>query len=299
MLIRDIFQEPIDRPIEEVIKVDQINEAVVYQELREYIPTASIQRHFREILEAVNASRSEPTEGIGVWVSGFFGSGKSSFAKMLGYMLAQRQVRGQSASDLLRARFTEDRLKDILTLVNRTIPCTLVMFDIATDRAVRTGRENVSEIMYRALLRELGYAEDPDLAELEIALEVEGRLMDFKARFTELHGKEWDERKHLIAFALNEASAVMHELEPQTYPFADSWAKTHREIHVDANLIADRSLELMRRRRRDQALVFIVDEVGQYVARHVDRMLDLQGIVQALGRAGKNWVQSGKGQFQT
>jgi len=263
MKIREIFQEPIDRPIEEVIKVDQVNEAVVYEELREYIPTAAIQRHFRDVLEAINASRSEPTEGIGVWVSGFFGSGKSSFAKVLGYILAQRTVMGQSASALFRSRLTDDRLKNLLDLVNRTMPFTVVMFDIATDRAVRTGRENVSEIMYRALLRTLGYAEDPDLAELEIALEGEGRLEEFKARFRELHGKEWDERKHLIAFALNEASAVMHDLDPQTYPLADSWAKTPREIHVDANLIADRAFELMRRRRPGQALIFIIDEVGQ------------------------------------
>jgi len=298
MKIRDVFQEPIDRPIEEVIKVDQVNEAVVYDELREYVPTDAIQGHFRDVLESINASRTEPTEGIGVWVSGFFGSGKSSFAKVLGYVLAQENVKGQSASDLFRNRLTDDRLKNLLDLVNRTIPCTVVMFDIATDRAVRTGRENVSDIMYRALLRTLGYAEDPDLAELEIALEGEGRLDDFKAGFRELHGKEWDDRKHLIAFALNEASAVMHELEPRTYPLADSWAKAPREIHVDANLIADRTFELMRRRRPSEALVFVVDEVGQYAARHVDRMLDLQGIVQALGRAGKNWVQQGKGPFE-
>ena len=298
MKIRDIFQEDITRTIEEVIKVDQINEAVVYEELREYIPTAAIQGHFRDVLEAINASRTEPTEGIGVWVSGFFGSGKSSFAKVLGYILAQQTVKGQSASDLFCNRLTVDRLKNLVKLVNRTIPCTVVMFDMSTDRAVRTGRENVSEVMYRALLRTLGYVEDPDLAELEIALEGEGRLDDFQARFRELHGQEWDERKHLIAFALNEASAVMHDRDPQTYPLADSWAKTRREIHVDANLIADRAFELMRRRRPDQALIFIVDEVGQYVARHVDRMLDLQGIVQALGRAGKNWVQQGKGPFQ-
>ncbi len=298
MKIYDIFQERIDRPIEEVIKVDQVNEAVVYEELREYIPTAAIQRHFCDVLEAINASRTEPTEGIGVWVSGFFGSGKSSFAKVLGYILAQERVKGQSASDLFRSRLTDDRLKNLLGLVNRTIPCTVIMFDIATDRAVRTGRENVSEIMYRALLRALEYAEDPDLAEMEITLEGEGQLDAFKARFRELHGKEWNDRKHLIAFALNEASAVMHNLDPQTYPLADSWAKTRREIHVDANLIADRAFELMRRRRPGQALIFIVDEVGQYVARHVDRMLDLQGIVQALGRAGKNWVQQGKGPFQ-
>lgn len=94
MKIRDTFQEPIDRPIEEVIKVDQVNEAVVYEELQEYVPTDALQRHFREVLEAINGSRTEPTEGIGVWISGFFGSGKSSFAKVLGYILAQQTVKG-------------------------------------------------------------------------------------------------------------------------------------------------------------------------------------------------------------
>jgi len=299
MKIREIFQEPIDRPIEEVIKVDQDNQAVVFQELREYVPTDAIQHHFCDVLDAIIRARQEPTEGIGVWISGFFGSGKSSFAKMLGYILAQELVEGQSASELFLRRVTSDRLRNLIRLVNMEIPFTVVMFDIATDRAVRTGRENVSEVMYRALLRTLGYAEDPDLAELEIALEAEGRLADFKARFQALHNKEWDDRKHLIAFALNEASAVMHGWDPQTYPFADSWAKTPRDIHVDANLIADRAIELMRRRRPNQALVFIIDEVGQYVARNIDRMLDLQGIVQAIGRAGRNWVQRGKGPFQT
>jgi len=123
MKIRDIFQEPIDRSIEEVIKVDQINEAVVYKELREYVPTEALQRHFPspgsghcyDVLDAINASRTEPMEGIGVWVSRFFGSGRSSFAKVLGYILAQRTVMGQSASELLRSRLTDDRLKDSST----------------------------------------------------------------------------------------------------------------------------------------------------------------------------------------
>lgn len=298
MKIRDIFREDIERTIEEVIKVDQINESVVYNEVREYVPTEALQHHFRNILEAINSSRLEPSEGIGVWVSGFFGSGKSSFAKVLGYVLGQWPVLDQNAAGLFGQRLTDERLKNLLSLVNQQIPCTVVMFDMATDQAVRTGRENISEVLYRALLRELGYPEDPDLAELEISLEGEGRLADFKTRYQALHSKDWDEHKHLIAFALNEASAVIHEMNPQTYPLADSWAKTPRNIHVDANLIANRAFELMRRRRPDQALVFVIDEVGQYVARHVDRMLDLQGIVQALGRAGKNWVQQGQGHFQ-
>jgi hypothetical protein len=126
---------------------------VVYDELREYVPTGALQGHFRDVLEAIVASRTDPTEGIGVWVSGFFGSGKSSFVKVLGYVLAQRAVRGQSASDIFSRRVTDDRLKDLVKRVNREISCTVVMFDLATDRAVRTGRENVSEVMYRALPR--------------------------------------------------------------------------------------------------------------------------------------------------
>jgi len=144
----------------------------------------------------------------------------------------------------------------------------------------------------------LGYAEDPNLAELEIALEGEGRLGDFQKRFHEIHDEEWDERKRLATFVLDEASAVMHDLDSQAYPLVDSWTKNRPEIQVDAIFLAERAFELMRRRRPGQALIFIVDSVGQYVARHTDRLLDLQGIVEALGQAGKNWVQESKEPFQ-
>jgi len=155
MRINDIFQEPIDHPIEAVVKVDQSDDEVVYDELRTFIPTDALQRHFRKILEAIVASRTEPTEGIGMWVSGSFGSGKSLFVKILGCILGQCTVKGQSASELFSSRLTDDRLKDIIKLVNRAIPFTVVMFDLAAESAVRTDRENISEVMYRVLLRTL------------------------------------------------------------------------------------------------------------------------------------------------
>ena len=97
----------------------------------------------------------------------------------------------------------------------------------------------------------------------------------------------------MIAFAMQQASRVMHELEPDTFTTADSWresAKTGRDI--TPNLLAERCKELMSRRRPGKSLVFVIDEVGQFVARDVQKMLDLQAVVQSLGRVGrgKMWL---------
>ena len=67
MKIRSTFQEEIERTIEEVIKVDQLNESVIYNEVRECVPTEVLQGCFRDILDAINSARTEPAEGIGVW----------------------------------------------------------------------------------------------------------------------------------------------------------------------------------------------------------------------------------------
>lgn len=95
MKIKELFRMDIYRRIEEVIKVDQADQETVKNELEEYIVTDSIKRHYRQVLDAYASARTTPTEGIGVWVSGFFGSGKSSFAKNLGYILANRKVLNQ------------------------------------------------------------------------------------------------------------------------------------------------------------------------------------------------------------
>ena len=95
MKIKDIFEKSIDRRIEEVIKVTQIEESVVYDEISEYVVTDAIKDYFIDILKAYSEAPSDPHEGIGIWVSGFFGSGKSSFAKILGYILEGRNILGE------------------------------------------------------------------------------------------------------------------------------------------------------------------------------------------------------------
>ena len=88
--IKDLFASNIERRIEEVIKVDQTDEEILVEEIDEYQVTDSIRRSYTTILDRYLETPNKPHEGIAVWVSGFFGSGKSSFAKMLGLALENR-----------------------------------------------------------------------------------------------------------------------------------------------------------------------------------------------------------------
>ena len=98
--ISNLLSRDISEPIEEVIKLEQQDEATVYREISEYVATDRIKRQYLQVLKAIADAPCEPTEGVGVLVSGFFGSGKSSFAKNLGYVLANRPILGQPASQV-------------------------------------------------------------------------------------------------------------------------------------------------------------------------------------------------------
>lgn len=291
--IQHLFDRDISRQIQEVIKVDQQDDAVVISEIEEYVATDAIKRSFASVLEAYAEVPNKPSDRMAVWVSGFFGSGKSSFAKLLGAAVGNRDLQGKSASKRVADQFGDGRVSVVLERISQKMPTEVVIFDLATDAGVRNANQKLTEIIYRQLLEHLGYARDLDLAELEINLEDDGRLQAFKDAFQRHTGKGWDDRKSLTAFAMSEASRVMNEMDPKTYPSADSWSKAARNrFDISPNDLADRCIKLTKRRRGDKQLVFVIDEVGQFVARDVNKMLDLQGIVQALGRVGqgKVWV---------
>lgn len=291
--VHELFARTASRRIEEVIKVDQADEEILREEIDEYVATAAIQRSFREIFDTYRDTPNHPHEGIAVWISGFFGSGKSSFAKMLGLAIENRAIGGEPAAKRFAERTGNPEIRALLPIINEHIPTHVVIFDVSTDRGIRSGNQMLSEIMYGLFLKSLGYAKDLDLSELEITLEAEGRLDRFIEEFKSVIGKDWNTEKDKVAFSLNEASRVMHSLEPETYPVADSWVRAIKNrTDISAGKLAERCNELMRRRKTGHSLMFVVDEVGQFVARDVQKMLDLQAIVQNLGvkGRGRHWL---------
>lgn len=99
MIIRDMFEKDINRSINGVIKVSQDDERSIKQELSEYVVTRELQGHFAHFFESYSRALDVPTDKIGVWISGFFGSGKSHFLKMLSYLLSNKVVDGRPSID--------------------------------------------------------------------------------------------------------------------------------------------------------------------------------------------------------
>src|SRR5687767_9123552 len=209
--IKGLFANDITRRIEEVIKVDQTSEEIIRDEIDEYVVTDAIRSHYTHIFEGYSETPNKPHEGVAIWVSGFFGSGKSSFAKMLGLSIGNRTIAGTSASSRFAQRTDDRKLHVLLKAIAEKIPTHAVIFDVSTDRGIRSGNQTLTEIMYGLFLQSLGYAKDLDLSELEIALEERGQLARFEAEYARLNaGKRWADEKGKVAFALSDASRVMH-----------------------------------------------------------------------------------------
>ena len=82
MIIKNMFSKPIDRDIKGVIKVGQDDDANIKQELEEYVVTRELQKHFSDFFASYKRGIIGNTDKMGVWISGFFGSGKSHFLKI-------------------------------------------------------------------------------------------------------------------------------------------------------------------------------------------------------------------------
>mgnify|MGYP006424609933 CR=1 FL=1 len=291
--IESLFYRDIHRDIEEVIKVDQEEEEIIRNEIDEYIITDAIANHYQQILDRYYETKNNPHEGIGIWVSGFFGSGKSSFAKMLGLAVENRDIVGEGAASRFATRTDDKKIQTLLSNITEHIPTEAVIFDVSTDRGIRAGNQTLTEIIYRQLLQKLGYAQDLDLAELEITLEGRDELEDFKNEYRKVYDQAWDANKDLIALSLGEASSIMHRLYPDRFSTQDSWREGMQDrADITPGILAKRCKELMKRRRPNKNLVFVIDEVGQFISRDVQKMLDLQAIVQQLGVQGRGrfWI---------
>jgi hypothetical protein len=279
--VAEVFRRPIDRRIEEVIKVELDNEATVAVELTEYIATKRIQAALGQILHPFQETIDNPTEDTNIWVSGFFGSGKSSFAKVLGYLVANPILDGKPACDWFFAHTTAPQIKQLLaTQIHNRAKTVTVFVDLLSSRNVLNEGESVVLPLYRALLDKLEYSRSVQLAEWEIRLEGEGRYEEFIERYDSLYRRSWLQDHH-DPTVKSEMSRVLHDMKPDEFPNADSFYRGHVEIDLSAQSFADRTLLLLKRRGGDSTRVmFIADEAGQYVARDLKRVGDLNGLAE-------------------
>ena len=210
---------------------------------------------------------------------------------MLGYLVADPVIDGKSASDWFFAHTTAPRLKQLLAtqIYNRAKTVT-VLVDLLSSRNVLNEGESIVLPLYRALLDRLGYSTVVQLAEQEIRLEKKGLYEKFAARYQEIYERTWSSDHH-DPLAKSEMSRVLHDIERDTFETQDSFARSRFDIAIDANWLAERALVILERRGQGASRVmFVVDEAGQYVARDVHRVGDLQGVAESFQKTrGRLW----------
>ena len=311
MKLRDLFLSDVTRDIPPVVYFHEQSPAKLEAEVGEYIITGGfppehphhqrvpngIHEQYVRLLNGISNELDKPggPELPASWISGFYGSGKSSFAKLLG--LALDGVALPSKKSLAEALLARDasplskQLRDAFTALRAKVDPIAVVFDIG---GVARDNEHIHTAAVRKIQERLGYCVDPHVAEMELKLERDGHWKKFEQAAATALSRPWAEVRG-TAMADDDFSSVMAKLFPDKYPDPMTWL-TSRAGTFSYSASAEeagKAIADMLRFRADKATLFIViDEVSQYVHQDNGRMLKLQSFVSDLGHRlkGKVWL---------
>ena len=295
MLIKNLFERDIFRPINGVVKADQIDDASVWQELDEFVITSELDRHFSRFvswyLEAVDQGRTADLGGkMAVWISGFFGSGKSHFLKVISYLLANRKLQkdGNSKSAV---EFFESKVKDAVLFgdVKRAVAADtdVILFNIDAKAAHGTGdgRDIILRVFLKVLNELQGYSGDhPHIAHMERYLDGKGRFAAFEAAYQKLTGQSWRSQRDAYHFSQDEIVKALSETLGQSQEASKRWLDgAEDDFTISIENFCKWVKEYLDSKGPEHRIAFLVDEVGQFIGNDSHLMLNLQTIVEELG----------------
>jgi hypothetical protein len=313
MRIQELFASDVTRDIPPVVYFHEQSPAKLADEVREYIVTGGydegtpqskrvphgIHEEFRKLIGSVRgalATAGGPSLPAS-WISGFYGSGKSSFAKLIGLGLDKRALPdGRLLADAFGERDDSpngNALREEWRALRAQIDSMSVVFDIG---GAARNNEHIHNTALRKARERLEYASNSVVAEFEHKLEQDGLWERFLAAAKQSgSGRDWSEqrRDNLVD---QHFSHAMHVLDSVRYPDPLSWVDAHSGQLGTAGTSVEESVrmldEMLQRRAPGKVLFFVIDEVSQYIHQDEGRMLALQSWVSELGQRmkGRAWV---------
>ncbi|MDR5898843.1 BREX system P-loop protein BrxC [Halomonas vilamensis] len=301
MRIQELFRKPLSRSINGVVKADQRDDETIYQELDEYVVTNELEKHFRAFFDSYTTPLSDPSisNRVGVWISGFFGSGKSHFLKALSYLLANTQTRDEQGNVKHAADFfDENKLHDpmIRADIAKAVhePADVVLFNIDSKASSNDDGNPILNVFLRVFNEHQGFSADyPHIAHMERHLEKRGVYERFKQAFQDASGLVWEDERdgyqfyqddieHAISVALELSTEAAHKW------FEDSEATFSVSVENFCHWVK----EYLDSQSPTRRMVFMVDEVGQFIGSDTRLMLTLQTLTENLGTicGGRAWI---------
>lgn len=301
MQIKQMFTKDIHRPINGVVKADQTGNDTVFVELDEYVVTNELAGHFESFFETYMPSVHNPeskaqTGKLGVWVSGFFGSGKSHFIKILSYLLqnveAQHQGVQKRAVDFFKDKITDAFLTGE---INQAVAKknTVILFNIDSRANTDDKEDAILKVFLKVFNETMGYSGDhPHIAHLERDLDARGLFSEFKHTFASLTGSDWLAERDAYDFFRDDIAQALSQVTKQSAESCRQWVEQlENNFALDVANFCKWVKEYLDA-DSERRVLFFVDEVGQFIGNNTKMMLKLQTITENLGTIcqGRAWV---------
>ena len=282
--IKELFDssKDINRRIESVVTFADNSEENLKNEINEYVVTDKLHDNYEKVIEELESAFRDSSNEVGVWVSGFYGSGKSSFAKYLGYSFQQSlKVDGISFGEKLMNRIEDNALKTLHRAVIQKYDPLVIMIDLTTE-ATAGITSTVSDIMYYETLKLIGIkATDPKLMDFISILQEEGKYDQF-CEMVKAEGKDWEviQSKKLIAnkYAAKFAPIIL----PEYFSSSEEYNAIKVESVEDKTDRFKRLCSLVKQKYGKERIIYVLDEIGQYVGGSEDLIRSMQGTMQIL-----------------
>jgi hypothetical protein len=298
MKLRDLYKRPIGRRIDPVATVSELDEGYVHREIEEYFFTDTLYDHLHTFLKKL----TEGTKGrTGVWINGYYGSGKSHFLKYIYYCLSEdygEEALGHFETSLsnyegspLEQPVTEGDVQQIRSALGG-MTVEPIMFNIKTVADDDVDERSVTRVFYNRLNAFRGYNKSNlQIARFEKMLDQQGKLGAFEDAFEEQTGDRWTEKANQsVGFNLDKVLDAAEEVAD--IDRSSARASLENTPSVSTEELIDEIAAFLRDKPEGYRLVFLVDEVSQYTEGNPNLLLDLQTIVEQIGdRLGDRvWV---------
>lgn len=295
MQIQKMFEKEIKRDIKGVIKVGQDDERNVYQELDEYVVTNELLHHMGEFFKSYKKGITGNTDKMGVWISGFFGSGKSHFLKILSYLLENKRVEDHEAVSFFENKVLDPMvLADMKLAGNTTTDVILFNIDSKSESDSKADKNAIVKVFNKVFNEMQGFCGSiPWVADLERQMVKDGCYEAFKAEFEELSGNTWEDAREDFYYEEDSIIEALSKTTKMSEDAARNWyERAEADYFISIDRFAKRVREYVESKGDNHHVVFLIDELGQYIGNDSQLMLNLQTVVEDIGTqcGGKVWV---------
>ena len=300
MKIRDLYERDIYRSINGVVKADQLDELSVWQELDEFVVTRELTKHIHELVAVLLStieSQTDAADKNGIWISGFFGSGKSHLIKVLSYLIENNEHtlddQTRQSVDFFAEKIDDAMLfADLKRVVSSPTDTILFNIDVKADHSL--GRDALLQVFLKVLNEKQGYSSDhPHIAYMERHLDERGQLGVFHSAFERAAGVSWEAVRDSWEFKRDQVIIALKEALGQSEESVEKWVDGGEEhFSLTVENFAKWVKRYLDGKEADQRIMFLVDEVGQFIGNDTHLMLNLQTITEQLGTIcnGRAWV---------